>query len=58
MAKVPRRRLEFLAIATTSAAILEYDAGLPRARAQDIAAQAHGFADWAAYIFGMDGTDD
>jgi len=36
------------------AAILEYDAGLPRERAQDMAAQAHGFADWAAYILERD----
>lgn len=32
------------------AAILEHDAGLPRDEAQDNAAQAHGFADWAAWM--------
>lgn len=30
------------------AAILEFDAGLPRAKAEDRAAQMHGFKDWRA----------
>jgi len=32
------------------AAIMEYEAGLPRAEAQDRAARLHGFKDWADYI--------
>ena len=31
------------------AAIMEYDAGLPRAKAEKLAAQCHGFADWRAW---------
>ena len=31
------------------AAIMEYDAGLPRAKAENLAAQCHGFADWRAW---------
>ena len=31
------------------AAIMDYDAGLPRAKAENLAAQCHGFADWRAW---------
>lgn len=31
------------------AAILEYDAGLPRKEAENMAAQMHGFKDWREY---------
>ena len=32
------------------AAILEYDAGLPRKDAENKAAQMHGFKDWREYV--------
>jgi hypothetical protein len=32
------------------AAILEYDAGLPRKEAENKAAQMHGFKDWREYV--------
>ena len=35
------------------AAILEYDAGLPRKGAENKAAQMHGFKDWREYQNGI-----